>query len=97
MEDNNSSGYNCRLIAGTTQPSRHASGLAIDINPVQNPYIVGGAVYPPAGIPYLDRTELRPGMLSDGGPVVQAFAKVGWRWGGHWQEPRDYHHFELAQ
>jgi poly-gamma-glutamate synthesis protein (capsule biosynthesis protein) len=97
MADNNSSGYNCRPIAGTTRPSKHAAGLAIDINPLQNPYVIGGVVYPEAASSYVERQSERPGMLFDDGPVVRAFIQVGWRWGGHWQEPQDYHHFEAAQ
>jgi poly-gamma-glutamate synthesis protein (capsule biosynthesis protein) len=97
MADNNSSGYNCRLIAGTTRPSKHASGLAIDINPLQNPYVIGGVVYPEAANAYVARQPAGPGMLLDDGPVVRAFASVGWTWGGHWAEPRDYHHFEVAE
>ena len=94
MADNNSSAFNCRLIAGTTRPSNHAQGLAVDINPVQNPYIVRGSVHPAAGTAYADRTHRRPGMFIAGGPEVGAFTRRGWVWGGHWDEPKDYHHFE---
>lgn len=97
MADNNSSAFNCRLIAGTTRPSRHALGLAIDINPVQNPYVVQGVVYPESAQPYVDRSRVRPGMLLQGDPVVSAFERAGWVWGGTWSEPKDYHHFELPQ
>ncbi|HEX2734765.1 MAG TPA: M15 family metallopeptidase [Polyangiaceae bacterium] len=97
MADNNSSAFNCRLIGGTTRPSRHALGLAIDLNPVQNPYIVRGNVHPKAALTYVDRADLRPGMLSEGDSVVSAFARIGWTWGGTWHEPKDYHHFELSR
>jgi D-alanyl-D-alanine carboxypeptidase len=98
MADNNSSAYNCRLIAGTARPSQHARGLAVDINPVQNPYVSrGGQVQPTAAEPYLDRSQRRAGMLFDDGPVVAAFASIGWIWGGHWQPHHDYHHFECHQ
>jgi hypothetical protein len=96
MADNNSSAFNCRLIAGTSRPSRHALGLAIDINPVQNPYIANGKVHPQAALPYVDRALLRPGMLFAGDAVVSAFQHAGWSWGGSWDEPKDYHHFELS-
>lgn len=97
MADNNSSAFNCRLIAGTTRPSRHALGLAIDINPVQNPYVVKGVVYPEAAQSYVDRSQVRPGMLFEGDTVVSAFTRAGWVWGGAWHEPKDYHHFELPK
>lgn len=97
MAANNSSGFNCRLIAGTTRPSQHATGLAIDINPVQNPYVLDDRVYPEAAKEYLNRDDRRPGMLFEQDPVVEAFARVGWSWGGLWQRPRDYHHFEVAE
>ncbi len=96
MAANNSSAFNCRVIAGTTQPSKHASGLAIDINPVQNPYVVGDAVHPEAGRAYLDRSQHRPGMLHPDDAVVRAFIDAGFVWGGSWDSPKDYHHFEWA-
>jgi poly-gamma-glutamate synthesis protein (capsule biosynthesis protein) len=96
MAANNSSAFNCRLIAGTNRPSSHALGLAIDINPVQNPYIVRGEVHPPEGRNYIDRDDRRPGMLHPDDPVVAAFARRGFRWGGSWNEPQDYHHFECV-
>jgi poly-gamma-glutamate synthesis protein (capsule biosynthesis protein) len=96
MAANNTSAFNCRLVAGTGRPSAHASGLAIDINPVQNPYVVNGSVHPKAATAYLDRTKLRPGMLTEDGPVVRAFVRAGWDWGGLWDEPKDYHHFQKA-
>lgn len=96
MAANNSSGFNCRLIAGSAHPSKHATGLAIDINPVQNPYVVGERIHPEAARAYLDRGRRRPGMLFRDGPVVTAFARVGWTWGGLWEHPKDYHHFERA-
>ncbi len=95
MAGNNTSAFNCRLVAGTTRPSKHALGVAVDINPVQNPYVRGGRVYPPAATEYVDRSQRRPGMLFDGEPAVLAFTRRGWIWGGHWSEPKDYHHFEL--
>ena len=95
MDDNNSSGFNARLIAGTQVASRHAYGLAIDINPLQNPYVTRGNVQPAAAKPYVNRALQRPGMLRPRGPVVRAFANIGWVWGGQWRTIKDYHHFEL--
>jgi hypothetical protein len=92
MADNNSSGFNCRRIAGTSRLSEHAYGRAIDLNPVQNPYVRSGAVDPPAGRSYLDRSNVRRGMLVDGDPTVTAFLDRGWGWGGHWSSSKDYQH-----
>jgi len=94
MADNNSVGFNFRLIAGTDVLSRHAFGMAIDINPVQNPFIRGDVILPIEGANYLDRTHIRPGMIVPGDVVYRAFTSRGWTWGGHWSVPIDYHHFE---
>jgi len=96
LEANNSSAFNFRYIAGTTIISRHGFGLAIDINPIQNPYIRGDNIKPAAGAAYLDRDDIRPGMIIKGDPVYTAFISRGWIWGGDWTVPRDYHHFERA-
>jgi hypothetical protein len=92
MAADNTSGFNCRYVAGTTRWSAHAYGLAIDVNTVENPYLVAGSVLPPAGTAFLDRAVHRPGMAVPGGDLVTAFASVGWQWGGRWASP-DYQHF----
>jgi putative cell wall-binding protein len=92
MAANNTSAFNCRTVAGTTRWSEHAYGTAIDINPVQNPYVRAGRVDPPTGEAYLDRSDVRPGMLVEGDAVVRAFTSLGWGWGGSWQTSRDYMH-----
>ena len=94
MSDNNSVAFNYRYIAGTRVLSRHALGMAIDINPIQNPYIRGDTIWPPAGRAYMDRSYIRPGMITRGCVVYRAFTSRGWTWGGTWPSPRDYHHFE---
>ena len=94
MADNNTVAFNFRTIAGTDILSRHAFGMAIDINPIQNPYIRGDTIWPAAGIEYIDRENIRPGMITPGCPVYTAFTSRGWIWGGSWASPRDYHHFE---
>ncbi len=96
MAANNSSAFNFRTIAGSDQLSLHALGRAIDINPLWNPYVVGTAVHPPAGAGFLDRADVRPGMIVRPGPVTEAFDAIGWEWGGDWTKAvRDYHHFAL--
>ncbi|MCL1996860.1 MAG: M15 family metallopeptidase [Defluviitaleaceae bacterium] len=94
MHDNNSVGFNYRNIAGTNTLSRHGMGMAIDINPVQNPYQRGQTIWPLIGADYLDRNNVRPGMITRGDAVYTAFISRGWIWGGNWTSPRDYHHFE---
>lgn len=97
MEDNNSVGFNFRYIANTQRLSNHAWGMAIDINPVQNPFYRDGLVLPVAGAAYMDRDNVRPGMIVPGDAVYNAFISRGWTWGGHWRVPIDYHHFERRQ
>jgi hypothetical protein len=92
MDANNSSGFNCRRIAGSSSWSEHAHGRAIDLNPVQNPYVRGTTVEPAAGRAYLDRGEVRTGMLTRDGATVRAFLARGWGWGGDWSSSRDYQH-----
>jgi len=88
-----SSGFNCRTASGSTSWSEHAYGRAIDINPVQNPYIAGSHVGPPAGRKYVNRSRHAPGMIHAGDKVVRAFHSIGWHWGGYWHYPHDYQHF----
>lgn len=93
MAANNASAFCFReSLAGHL--SEHALGRAIDINPVQNPMVLRGVVYPPAGREYLDRQRVRPGMIVRPGPVVAAFDAIGWDWGGDWTSYPDYHHFQ---
>jgi hypothetical protein len=91
----NTSAFNCRFVAGTSTWSMHAYGLAIDINPVENPYVSGTHFTPPNAEPYLDRSRHAPGMIHDGDKVEKAFArKAGWEWLGDGpQSIRDYQHF----
>ena len=95
MAADNTSGFNCRaaVSSGPTHWSMHAYGEAIDVNPVENPYVLGGAVKPPAGRGYLDRSRARTGMAVAGSVLVRAFDSVGWGWGGRWTSSRDYQHF----
>jgi hypothetical protein len=91
----NTAAFNCRYAVGPGRRrwSTHASGLAIDVNPVENPYLESGRVHPRAGKAYLNRSKVRPGMAVRGGPLVRAFDGVGWQWGGRWQGTPDYQHF----
>ena len=91
----NTSAFNCRYAVGPgpRRWSAHAYGLAIDVNPVENPYLESGRVHPRAGRAYLNRSRVRPGMAVRGGPLVRAFTAVGWQWGGRWRGTPDYQHF----
>ena len=94
----NTAAFNCRyaIAPGPKRWSAHAYGLAVDVNPVENPYVLGGRVHPPAGRAYLDRSRCRPGMAVRGGVLVRAFASVGWLWGGRWSGSPDYQHFSAT-
>jgi hypothetical protein len=92
-DDNNTTAFVCRPAVGLTRWSAHALGLAVDVNPFQNPYSKGDLVLPELASAYLDRSRQRPGMIYDGGPVVTAFERIGWQWGGRWTSPVDRHHF----
>jgi len=93
MAANNTSAFNCRAVTGGTSWSQHSYGNAIDINPVQNPYISGGSVQPAAGRSYVNRGVLRMGMVNSGGIADRSFTAAGWYWGGRWSSPKDYQHF----
>jgi hypothetical protein len=93
MEANNTSAYNCRTVGGSSTWSQHAYGRALDVNPVQNPYVTASAVEPAAGRAYLDRSDVRPGMAVRGGAIVEAFRASGWGWGGDFTTTKDYQHF----
>jgi hypothetical protein len=100
MAANNTSAFNCRFVAGTTALSAHALGIAIDINPEQNPFVKGAVTAPPKGKAF-DRPSKRqsaqrrgqPGIIMPGDVVVKAFKRQGWKWGGDWSSKKDYQHF----
>lgn len=95
MADNNSSAFCYRR--NVTYPdllSKHSQGLAIDINPLYNPYVKKERVLPPEGKLYLDRTKPLKGMITEKTSCYHAFVKRGWTWGGSWPDRQDYQHFE---
>jgi len=93
MAADNTSGFNCRFVGGTKRWSMHAYGEAIDVNTVENPYIRGSTISPPAGRAFLDRSRYRKGMAVRDGVLVRAFASVGWKWGASFG---DYQHFSTT-
>jgi hypothetical protein len=98
LQADNTAAFNCRYVVGpgARRWSVHAYGEAIDVNPVENPYLESGRIHPRAGRRYLDRANVRPGMAVRRGLLVRAFAAVGWRWGGRWTGSPDYQHFSAT-
>jgi hypothetical protein len=98
MAADNTSGFNCRQVAGSSSWSAHAYGAAVDVNPVENPDLIGGSVAPKKGSRFagVDRSagaHAARGVITAGDVVVRAFAQVGWEWGGAWSSGADYQHF----
>ncbi len=93
---NDTTSFVCRPAVGSGNWSQHAYGTAIDVNPFHNPYLKGDLVLPELASVYLDRTDQRPGMIAAGDEVVQAFAEIGWGWGGYWNSLKDWMHFSLS-
>jgi hypothetical protein len=96
-DGNNTAAFLCRGALGRQDRHRrwssHAYGVAIDINPFQNPYRHGSLLLPELAFAYTDRKWRRPGMIQPGDVVTQSFADIGWAWGGAWKSRLDYMHF----
>lgn len=92
-DGNITTGFVCRSVVSGSAWSQHAYGQAIDINPFHNPYLRGTTVVPELAGAYLDRDNVRPGMIVAGDEVVAAFADIGWSWGGNWVSAKDWMHF----
>ena len=99
MQDNNSSCFNFRFISYTTRVSKHGLGLAVDINPLYNPYVkkVSGrlSIEPAAGAPYVDRSGEFPFKIDENDLCYRIFLAHGFEWGGSWKNSKDYQHFEV--
>lgn len=93
MQANNTSCFNYRTVPGTYALSRHALGRAVDVNPLQNPYIRGSHVHPATATEYVDRTKDFPHKIDDKDFCKETFTSYGFTWGGHWRS-KDYQHFE---
>jgi hypothetical protein len=97
IEADNTSAFNCRRATGSGSWSEHAYGRAIDVNPIENPYVDGGRVYHDASRSYVSRQPVRKGMAVEGGALVRAFDAIGWGWGGRWTgSVKDYQHFSAS-
>lgn len=90
MRANNTSAFNYRKVRDANIVSYHSKGLAIDINPLQNPHIKRGKTIPEGAV--YDKSQ--PGTLTDSSIIVKEFRKRGWMWGGFWRSSKDYQHFE---
>ncbi|MDX6324970.1 MAG: hypothetical protein QOK15_1324 [Nocardioidaceae bacterium] len=102
MAADNTSGFNCRRVAGTRTWSAHAYGAAVDVNPVENPDLSDDSTAPPGAGAFAttDRSARAyppRGVITAADPVVRAFARIGWEWGGTWSSGKDYQHFSAAE
>lgn len=101
MADNNSSAFNYRTISGMDKLSNHSRGMAIDINPLYNPYIHSNtgteACEPANALPYTDRSLDFPYKIDETDLCYQVFTAHGFSWGGSWSSAKDYQHFEYTE
>jgi hypothetical protein len=95
-DGNTTSAFVCRPVRAWTTWSQHAYGMAVDLDPFQNPYHKGQVVLPELATSYLDRSDRRPGMVLPGGAAVRAFVAAGWHWGGDYHSVKDYMHFSAT-
>ena len=101
MQDNNTSAFNFRTIAGTKEWSKHALGMAIDINPLYNPYVYRQgdrvSVQPKTAQIYAERSAECTYYIQAGDVCYEAFVSRGFSWGGDWENPKDYQHFQVGK
>lgn len=102
MRDNNSSSFNFRFMSHSTKVSKHGLGVAIDINPLYNPYhkiLKDGKeiIEPETGAPYCNRSKSFPYKVEKGDLCYRLFTENGFEWGGDWKTLKDYQHFELLE
>ncbi len=104
MENNNTSCFNYRIVDGTDHLSKHAYGLAIDINPFYNPYVVynkdgSGETYisPKGSETYADRSKDFPYKIDENDLCYKLFIEHGFTWGGNWNSSKDYQHFQKVK
>lgn len=95
MKADNTSCFNFRTVPGSKSLSRHAFGMAVDVNPLENPYINrSGVIMPAEGEPYVDRTRDFPHKITRDDLCCRLFVEHGFTWGGNWTDRKDYQHFE---
>lgn len=99
MEDNNTSCFNYRVVEGSSSLSKHALGLAVDINPLYNPYVTyekdgSETIAPAAAVSYADRDAAFPYKIDENDLCYRLFKEHGFTWGGDWNSCKDYQHFQ---
>ena len=94
MRANNTSCFNYRQIAGTRTLSKHAFGMAVDINPFENPCVKGQWIQPSTAVEFVDRKKDFPHKIDEKDFCKEVFTSFGFQWGGHWRSMKDYQHFE---
>ena len=99
MRDNNTSSFCFRKVSGTTKLSKHAQGMAVDVNTLYNPYVRTGKdgrriVEPSTAVKYVDRTRSFPYKIVKGDLLYRLFLQHGFQWGGSWRTMKDWQHFE---
>lgn len=99
MRDNNTSCFCYRKVSGTTKLSKHATGMAVDINTLYNPYVRTGKdgrriVEPATATPYVNRRKSFPYKIVKGDLLHRLFLQHGFKWGGSWHTMKDWQHFE---
>lgn len=94
IEADNTSAFNCRPATGSKKWSKHSYGKAIDINPIENPYVFrSGKSSHKASTKYIKRRSNHPAVALKNSKIVQIFKNHGWKWGGDWNGAKDYQHF----
>ena len=99
MQDNNTSCFCYRKVSGTTKLSKHATGMAVDVNTLYNPYVRTGKngrriVEPATAVKYVDRSKSFPYKIVKGDLLYRLFIRHGFKWGGSWRTVKDWQHFE---
>ncbi len=94
MRHNNTSCFCFRAVSGTKVLSKHALGLAVDINPLYNPYVKGNVVQPSTARKWVNRSNQSVYTIKKGDLLWRLFTKRGFQWGGVWKSLKDYQHFE---
>lgn len=93
MKDNNTSAFNYRIVENSDKLSWHCFGLAIDINPLYNPYVIGEKIYPTTAKKYVNRKKDFLGKIDHDDLAYKLFKEKGWNWGGDFINEKDYQHF----
>ncbi len=97
IDADNTSAFNCRAATGTTNWSEHAYGQAVDLNPLENPYVYANGSHAHRNADaYVKRPLHKPGVINAGDRVVRAFETISWGWGGYWSGAKDYQHFSKS-